>query len=102
MRKRQRLPIPNIFMKNNSLANLETSVSSIRIEFESTEVREAIRNRSSTEILNIGGIAGISGSIDRTRNNCQTATSSVIDAIRFDPSFESQSTAVTGDSEFDL
>ena len=50
----------------------------------------------------ISGIAASSGAIDHERNNIRSATSSVIDAIRFNPSFESQLTTVTGGSEVDV
>ena len=89
-------------MERNSSRNLETSISSIRIEFESTEVRETIPNQTTDKILTIGGEGGSSGAIDRERNNLRSATSSVIDAIRFNPSFESQLTSVTGGSEVDV
>ena len=83
-------------MGRNSSANLEASVGSFRIDIESIEVREAIPNRTNNKILNIGGVAGSSGTKHGTRNYLQTATSSVIEAIQFTPPFESQATVVTG------
>ena len=70
-------------------------MSSIRIEFESAEVGRSTTHRGPDKILNISGTFGSSKSEVDTRECFQTATSSVIDAIRFAP-YESQS-IVTGD-----
>ena len=92
-RRKRRLPIPRVFMEKNSTIKLETSVSSIRIEIESAEVQRETTRQVSDKILDIGGTIGSSKS--GTTEYFQTATSSVIDAIRFAP-YESQS-VVTGD-----
>ena len=44
-RRKRRLPIPRVFMEKNSTIRLETSVSSIRIEFESAEVERAASHK---------------------------------------------------------
>ena len=82
-------------METNSSINQKTSVSSIRIEFESTEVERATTPQKADKILDIQILDvsekfGSSKSEVGTRECFQTATSSVIDAIRFAP-YESQS-----------
>ena len=94
-RRKRRLPIPRVFMEKNSTIKLETSVSSIRIEIESAEVQRATTRQDSDKIFDISGTIGSSKSEVGTTEYFQTATSSVIDAIRFAP-YESQS-VVTGD-----
>ena len=94
-RRKRRLPIPRVFTEKNSTIKLETSVSSIRIEIESAEVQRETTRQVPDKIVDISGTIGSSKSEVGTREYFQTATSSVIDAIRFAP-YESQS-VVTGD-----
>ena len=71
--------------------DMETSIYSMCIEFESVEMENLINGQVANQILNVSG-AYSSKSI---KSSDQTATTSVLDAICFPP-FESQSNIVTG------
>ena len=71
--------------------DMETSIYSMCIEFQSVEMENLINGQVANQILNVSG-AYSSKSI---KSSDQTATTSVLDAICFPP-FESQSNIVAG------
>ena len=83
-------------MATGTSNDMETSIYSMCIEFESVEIEDWINGQVSNQILNVSGVPSSYKSIKSIPQPFdQTATTSVIDAICFPP-FESQSTVVTG------
>ena len=86
-------------MSKETSNDIESSIYSMCIEFESFEIEEMINGQSEqviNQILNVSGVPSSSKSVKTISQPFdQTATTSVIDAICFPP-FEIQSTTVTG------